>query len=34
MINLQLDNLINPCFIIIEEDFNQDSDIEDLTDMF
>jgi hypothetical protein len=34
MINLQLDNLINPCFITIEEDFNQDSDIEDLTDMF
>lgn len=34
MINLQLDNLINPCFIIIEEDFNQDSEIEDLTDMF
>jgi hypothetical protein len=34
MINLKFENLINPCFIHIEEDTVMNDDIEDLTDLF
>lgn len=34
MINLNLNNLINPSFVKIEEDYNNSDVIEDLTDLF
>ena len=34
MINLRIENLINPCFINIEEDTLMNDDVEDLTDLF